>query len=81
METALAKVRYQNGSFPMEGFLRVEIYCHRYAFGGPRSGFWSENCSATVRTVRARAGKLDETLKALEKSGAIMIPRWDQAYK
>jgi hypothetical protein len=81
VETALAKVRYQNGSFPMEGLLRVDLYCHRSAFGGPRSGFWSENCNANVRAVRARAGKLDATVKALDRSGAIMIPRWNQAYQ
>ena len=81
VESAQAKVRYQNGSFPMEGFFHVDLYCHRFAFGGPRSGFWSENCNATVRAVRAPAGKLDETVTALQKSGAIMIPRWNQAYK
>jgi hypothetical protein len=81
VETAQAKVRYQNGSFPMEGFFRVELYCHRFAFGGERTGFWSENCNATVRAVRARAGKLDETVKALDRSGASMIPRWNQAYR
>jgi hypothetical protein len=81
VETALAKVRYQNGSFAMEGFLRVNLYCHRSAFGAPRSGIWSEDCNAEVRAVRALAGKLDATVKALDKSGAIMIPRWNQAYQ
>jgi len=80
VETAFAKVKYQNGSFPMEGLLRVNLLCHRFAFGGPRNQFWSENCNATVRAVRARAGKLDETVKALEKAGAVWIPRWNQAY-
>jgi hypothetical protein len=80
VETALAKVRYQNGSFPMEGLLKVYLYCHRSAFGAGRNEFWSENCDATVRAVRARAGKLDATVKALEKAGAIDNPRWTQAY-
>jgi hypothetical protein len=81
VETALAKVRYQNGSFPMEALLRADLFCHRSAFGGGRSEVWSENCNANVRVVRARAGKLDESLKALEKAGAQLIPRWNQAYQ
>ena len=81
MEIAQAKVRYQNGSFPMEGLLTVSLYCHRFAFGGPRAGNWMEDCQATVRAVRARAGKLDETVKAVDKAGAMMIPRWNQAYQ
>jgi len=81
LEIALAKVRYQNGSFPMEGLLTLHLYCHRFAMGGPRNRSWSEDCQATVRAVRARAGKLDETAKALDKAGAISIPRWTQAYQ
>lgn len=81
METALAKIRYQNGTFQMEGLLTVHLYCHRFAYGGPRAGNWSEDCQAVVRAVRARAGKLDETVAALDKAGAIMIPRWNQAYQ
>jgi len=81
LEIAQAKVRYQNGSFPMEGLLAVSLYCHRFAYGGPRNGNWMEDCQATVRAVRARAGKLDETVKAVEMAGAIMIPRWNQAHQ
>jgi hypothetical protein len=81
-ETALAKVRYQNGSFQMEGLLKVDLFCHRFAYsmGGPNGGFWSENCSANVRAVRSPAGKLDATVKSLERAGAIDIPSWDRAY-
>jgi len=80
VETALAKVRYKNGSFPMEGLLKVNLYCHRFAMSGPRNTFWTENCNADVRAVRAPAGKLDGTVKALEKAGAYVVPRWSQAY-
>lgn len=81
LEIAQAKVRYQNGSFPMEGLLMVTLYCHRFAYVGGRNGNWSEDCQATVRAVRARAGKLDETVRAVEMAGATMIPRWNQAYQ
>jgi hypothetical protein len=80
IEVALAKGRFQNGSFPMEALLQVTLHCHRFAFGGQR-GFWSENCEATIRAVRARAGKLEETAKSLDKAGANLIPSWNQAYQ
>jgi hypothetical protein len=81
VEIARAKVQYKNGTFLMEGLLRADLYCHRFSMGGPRSRTWSENCSAEVRMLRAREGKLEETRKSLERSGELVIPRWVQAYQ
>jgi len=81
VEIALAGTRYKNGTFSMEGTLRVDLYCHRFSMGGPRSNYWSENCSADVLVLRVPQGKAEEARKSLEKSGEILIPRWFQAYK
>lgn len=81
-ELAEAKVRYRNGSFPMEGLLWATVECLESSFRGARQQtFSSETCSATIRMVRAPEGKLESAVKKLDPAGAFMNPQWDQAWR
>lgn len=81
-DLAEAKVRYRNGSFPMEGLIRAVVECLQTSSRGARQQtFSSETCSATIRMVRAPEGKLDSAIKKLDPAGAFMNPQWDQAWR
>ena len=82
IEVAQAKVRYSNGTFPMEALMKATIVYHRQTFAGVgRQSYWSEACEATVRIVRAREGKLEGAVQQLETAGATdFTPQWAQAY-
>ena len=77
-ETARAKVRYRNGTFPMEALLTATIMYHRQEFRfGPRRSNWTETCQAQVTIIRAREGNLDAVVEQLKGAGAHEFnPRW-----
>ncbi len=79
-EIAQARVRYQNGTFPMEALLRARLICTRNTVLIQGRNFWSDNCGANVRVVRAPKGKLEDAVKKLEPAGAVENPRWSEAY-
>jgi len=79
-EVADAKVRYQNGTFPMEGLLRVTLVCTRSNVVVQGQPFWSDTCGATVRTIRAPKGKLDDAVAKLKFAGATPNLQWGAAY-
>ncbi len=79
-DMAMAKVRYRNGSVPMEALLFVNLVCtHNPVRDFKKRSFSVESCSATVRVVRSAPGKLDEAVQRLELAGARENPRWVQA--
>jgi hypothetical protein len=79
-ELAQAKVRYRNGSVSMEALLFVNLACSHNPFRNfKKQAFWVDNCSATVRVVRAALGKLDDAVKRLEAAGAFENQQWVQA--
>jgi hypothetical protein len=84
-ETAQAKVRYRNGTFPMEALLTATVTC----FHSPVPDFQRQNhhyatdtCNAGVRLLRAPEGKLDAASKLMDPhtTGARTNPQWAQAY-
>jgi hypothetical protein len=78
-QVAAARVRYRNGTFPMEAELKLFLSCVRHAPVG-RNPRW-ESCEATVRAVRAPEGKLEEMTKKLALAGVRgSNPQWEQAY-
>ena len=79
-DMALAKVRYRNGSVPMEALLFVNLICtHNPVRDFKKRSFSVESCSATVRVVRSASGKLDEAVQRLDPAGARENPQWVQA--
>jgi hypothetical protein len=79
-EMAQAKVRYRNGSVPMEALLFVNLVCSHNPFRDFKKRTFSvESCSATVRVVRSSPGKLDDAVKRLEPAGARENQQWVQA--
>jgi hypothetical protein len=84
-ETAQAKVRYRNGSFPMEGLLTATVTCIHSPvpdFQHQNHHYATDNCNAGVRLLRAPEGKLEAAsrLMDLHTTGARANPRWVQAY-
>jgi len=75
-ESAQAKVRYQNGTFPMEALLTGTILYHRHTRPLGGQTVFNETCSATVRIVRAQQGKLDAAVQRLERADAAWNRRW-----
>jgi len=79
-DLAQAKVRYRKGSVPMEALLTLTLSCIHRPFRDFRKRTFSvDDCSATVRVVRAAAAKLDEAAKRLQVAGARENPQWLQA--
>ena len=79
-DMAQAKVRYRNGSTPMEALLFVNLSCIHNPFRDfKKRSFWVDSCSATVRVVRASSGKLDDAVKRLDAAGARENPQWVSA--
>jgi len=79
-DIAQAKVRYRNGDVSMEAFLFVNLACSHNPFRNfKKQTFSVDNCTATVRVVRAPQGKLDEVVKKLEPAGAFESQQWAQA--
>src|SRR5208282_4434953 len=79
-DMAQAKVRYRNGSAPMEALLLAIVDCGHSVLGNKKQAFSVDTCSATVRIVRAAQGKLDDAVKLLQPAGVrAENPQWIQA--
>ncbi len=84
-EMAQAKVRYHNGTFPMEGLLTASVTCLHSPvpdYQHQHHGYATDSCNASVRLVRAPEGKLEPAAKLLDAhtTGARANPQWVQAY-
>jgi hypothetical protein len=84
-EMAQAKVRYRNGTFPMEGLLSVNLTCIHSPlpdYQHQHHDYSTDTCSAAVRLLRAPEGKLDAAAKLMDvhTTGSRPNPQWAQAY-
>jgi hypothetical protein len=84
-ETAQAKVRYRNGTFPMEGLLTANVTCLHSPvpdYQHQHHNYAADTCSASVRLLRAPEGKLEAASKLMDThtTGSRPNPPWAQAY-
>jgi hypothetical protein len=84
-EMAQAKVRYRNGTFPMEGLLTGNVSCIHSPvpdYQHQHHNYATDTCSASVRLLRAPEGKLEAASKLMDvhTTGSRPNPQWAQAY-
>ena len=84
LQMARATVRFQNGSFTMQGLLAATVDCTEAKIQpNPRAPAWITNtCSANVRYVHAPEAQYQAALTLLDpkNTGAFEIPNWSKAW-
>jgi hypothetical protein len=85
-ELAEAIVRYENGSFPMEGLLTVSVNCFQTSMpsltrtGQPGKRSEAHTCSATVGYMHAPEAKFKAVDAQTAHDSAAYIPQWVSAH-
>jgi hypothetical protein len=84
-QLAQAKVRYRNGTFPMEGLLSALVTCIHSPipdYQHQHHNYSTDSCSAQVHLLRAPEGKLEAASKLMDPhtTGSRPNPQWAQAY-
>jgi hypothetical protein len=85
-ELAEAIVRYENGSFPMEGLLNVSVNCFQASMpsltrnGQPGKRSETHTCSATVGYMHAPETKFKAVEAQTAHDSSAYIPQWVSAH-